>query len=418
MRRAGRGRWEVARTVFVVHGATLSVAVREVRLVSTADHFASLVATGANLRFQGAVVHSWDPVRGGADRAVADGRASVSVRGSGRLDATDAAFEDLGFYEGRVSGVAVAAPRGQRPSTGAVRRSRFERNYFGAYTYNARDMQWVGDAFVGNTVYGFDPHDHSNGFVVARSVATDNGRHGIIFSRFCDRNVIRDNVAARNGWHGIVLDDGDLADGPSQSNLVEGNRVVGNGKVGISIDGSHRNVVRNNRVEGGRYGVRLFGRARDNRLMANTITRPSVLGILAEDPSSGTGVVGNVIAGAPNGVADLGAPATTIARNRIAGASAHAIKVEGDAGHRVAGTVVTANILAGSGASPISIDVAAGDPLRRGGNREDWDYPPSHDISRLVFWVGPGAWLLIAVLVIAGPGLVAAADRVGRWRRP
>jgi parallel beta-helix repeat protein len=425
VRRTGSRTWEVERPVFVVRGATLSVtapAAHEVRLLSAPGRFASVVAVRGSLRLRGArggrlLVRSWDPASQGADTALEDGRASVSVRGSGRLDAADAAFEDLGFYEGRVSGVAVAAPRGQRPSTGVIRRSRFARNYFGAYTYNARDMRWVGDTFVDNAVYGFDPHDHSNGFVLADSVATGNGRHGIIFSRFCDRNVISGNVAARNGWHGIVLDDGDLGDGPSQSNLVARNRVADNGKVGISIDGSHGNVVRDNRISGGRYGVRLFGPARDNRVARNTIARAQVLGILAEDPASGTGVLGNTIVAAQTGIADLGAPGTTIAANRISGASMHAVKVEGDARHRIAGTTIGNNVLSGSGASPLSVAVAPDDAMRSGTNREDWSYPPAHDISRLVFWLGPAAWILIAVLVLAGPGVVAGVDRFARWRR-
>ena len=91
-------------------------------------------------------------------------------------------------------------------------------NWFGAYTFEAQGMRFLDSTFRDNAAYGFDPHDLSNDFLVERNVAHGNGRHGFIFSRGCDGNVLRDNVAYDNRGHGFMIDDGrsedsDYADG-------------------------------------------------------------------------------------------------------------------------------------------------------------------------------------------------------------
>jgi parallel beta-helix repeat protein len=444
VRRPAPGVWELDRLLVLTRGATLTIAepqVRELRLVSRGARFATLVARHGSLRFAGLrghdlVVRSWDAATGAPDTELEDGRPSVSVRGAGRLDASDTSFEDLGFSEGRVSGVAATSPRlpplpapppaspaqamaaiaatdppdARRP-TGALVRSRFIRNVFGAYSYEARDMRWIDDEFRDNVIYGLDPHDNSDGFLVEGNIATGNGRHGIIFSRFCDFNVIRGNRTFGNGWHGIVIDDGNRADGPSDHNVVADNDVRGNAKVGVSIDGSSRNLVAGNRIDGQRYGVRVFRRSFANVVRHNRITRSGDYGVFV-DGATGTRILSNVVTGVPTGARLRDAARSVVSANGLLGMRSHGVQVDGV---RSAANVISGNRITGAGTSPI-LAAGGGDPLQRD-NRERWNYPLLHDVARAMSWfVGPGLWVLLLLAVVLGP-LPGRARRARRaWR--
>lgn len=439
VRRPRPGLWEVDRLLVIARSATLSVAapqVRELRLLSHRSRFATIVAHRASLRFTGRrgsnlVVHSWDVRTGEPDANLDDGRASVSIRGAGRLDARDTSFEDLGFSEGRDSGVAITVPRLAAPAiplassgltaaatdppnasrpTGTVVRSRFARNLFGAYAYEARDMRWLDNQFLDNIVYGLDPHDNSDRFLVEGNIAARNGRHGIIFSRFCDDNVIRRNRSSDNGWHGIVMDDGSRADGPSNGNVIADNEVRDNARVGISIDGSSHNLIRGNRIDHQRYGVRLIRRSRSNVVRSNTITRTAADGVFI-DGASGTQVRANVVSRAATGARMRDAPGSVVSANALLGMRSHGVEVNrGDDGLPDPGIVVTHNRISGSGTSAILSNIGP-DELLASDNRERWDYPLTHDLARALSWfVGPGVWLVLLLAVLLGPLL----GRIGR----
>jgi parallel beta-helix repeat protein len=469
VRRPRPGLWELDRLLVITRGATLSVAVpqvRELRLLSDGSRFATIVGRHASLRFAGRtgsnlVVHSWDVTTGAPDANLQDGRPSVSIRGAGRLDAWDTSFEDLGFSEGRVSGVAITAPRAaprvplaveprrsraavmsplgalqpvtlpaqpaatassaliasatdppvaSRP-TGTLVRSRFVRNMFGAYSYEARDMRWIENEFLDNMLYGLDPHDNSDRFLVQGNLAARNGRHGIIFSRFCDDNVIRRNRSFDNGWHGIVIDDGNHADGPSNGNVIAENEVRDNAKVGISIDGSSSNLIVGNRIDHQLYGVRLIRRSHDNVVRSNTITRTAADGVVI-DGAGGTRVRANVVTSANTGARMRDAPDSVVSGNALLGMRSHGVEVNRGGGLRDPGIVVTHNQISGSGTSSIVSDIGPDELLARD-NRERWNYPLIHDVARALSWfVGPGLWLVLLLAVVLGP----LPGRIGRAR--
>ncbi len=427
LRHPRAGVWELDRLLVVTRGATLSVSapdVRELRLLSDGDRFATLVGSWASLRFVGErgrtlLVHSWDVRRQAPDVTLRDGRGSISVRGGGRLDASDTSFEDLGFFEGRVSGVAVTSSRrahGTDPPlvmrpTGTLIRSRFVRNVFGAYSYEAYGMHWLDDAFVDNMIYGLDPHDNSDRFLVEDNVASGNGRHGIIFSRFCDDNVIADNRVFRNGWHGIVIDDGKNADGSSNRNRIVDNAVHDNGNVGISIDGSSQNVVTGNDVARQRYGVRVFRRSFGNVVSVNQIAQSRDYGVFV-DGARRTRVTGNSIVRAFTGVRLRNAGGTSLIGNVMVAMQGHGVKADGG-GPASAGTVVSNNTISGRGTSPILSNVGHG-ALVVQRNAQSWNYPFAHDLARTLAWfVGPGVWLLLLVAVTLGslPGALRSRLR-------
>jgi hypothetical protein len=104
VREVRAGVWELDRTVFVVGGATLTVEapeVRELRLISHGRRFATLAGRHGSLRLVGRrghklLIRSWQAAAGRPDRRLADGRGSVSVRGTARLDASMCASRSSG----------------------------------------------------------------------------------------------------------------------------------------------------------------------------------------------------------------------------------------------------------------------------------------------------------------------------------
>jgi parallel beta-helix repeat protein len=380
------------------------------------------VTRDANLSFRGTrrqrlVVRSWNRPQGRPDYVLRDGRASIAVRGQGRLDALDTSFERLGFYEGTLSGLALWA-RGDSFGTGRTIRSRFAHNYFGAYTFGSKNMRWAGNQFVDNDVYGFDPHDMSRGFLVEDNYAARNGRHGIIFSRNCNHNVIRGNLSEGNGWHGIVLDDGKAADGPSNFNEIYRNVVRGNAKVGIQVDGSAHNHLSRNRITGSRYGLRVFGPSGDNRITRNSVGGAADIGVMVDNPSRGTLVHENQISDTSIGIRVRGTSGTRISENEIRDVVSHGVKVDGTGVRQIRGVVIADNEIRGRGPSPILVEGAGEHTVSEHGNQASWNYPLAHDIARLLVWrVGLGIWLLLLLAVLCGPLIVVAAERASRSGR-
>jgi len=355
------------------------------------------------------LIHSWNPVTRSVDRNFNDGRSFVTARRRSRLTINDTRFEYLGFYEGTVSGVATRSTDGKE-STGDVRRSRFSHNYFGAYTFESQDMTWIDNEFADNHIYGFDPHDDSSGFVVRDNYAARNGRHGIIFSRNCDDNRIVNNVSEDNGWHGIVLDDGKTADGPSNGNVITGNIVRNNKRVGISIDGSHSNVVAANTVSGSRYGVRVIRDSADNRITGNTLSRSSEYGVFLDGQSHGERVVRdtvireNVIRGAETGVRMRDTTRTDAVENTVTDVVSHGFKVDG---FEDRDTTIADNRIIGRGPTPVFVEERVSDEVAVDGNESTWNYPFAHDLARALGWFRrPGA-----VGAPAGGGRPGTSDR-------
>jgi len=309
----------------------------DVRLLSSPSGFAAVIARGGTLELRGTeqfpvTVSSWDTEAGAVDDDPADGRAFLLTFG-GRMDVVHAELGHLGFGTGTSSGVAWRgddhAPGQPRvPALGDVSRSVLHHNWFGAYTFEAQGMQWIGNTFADNSAYGFDPHDLSNDFLVEGNVAHGNGRHGFIFSRGCDRNVMRDNLAFDNRGHGFMIDDGrseDSAEGeaarlPSNDNQLIDNRALDNDGSGIEIEGGTGTVVRGNELERNHVGVRVKNDAAV--LVAdNEITDSRLFGV---DVLAGAGAVdieGNDVTGGWGSI-NLGEEAgTRLAENELDGAS-------------------------------------------------------------------------------------------------
>jgi parallel beta-helix repeat protein len=290
--------------VVVTAGARLLLHSRHVKqllLQSTPLEDASILGMGGTIRLRGTAqqplrVASFQPGTGAPDTTIGDGRPFVLERG-GQMKLRYVHADALGFGEGTSSGVAWVGTAGD-PAHGVVTHSTFTHNRFGAYTFRARDMTWAHDTFDDNQAYGFDPHDFSDNFVVRDNLAVRNGRHGIIFSRGCNGNVIAGNTAEFNRGHGFMIDDGrsGVTSGPrrtvaSSYNLLSRNHAIDNGHSGIEVEGGQGNDVLHNRLVGNFTGIRFRSLASGN-IESNDIRRSRLYGVDIES-SAGRVLVRN-----------------------------------------------------------------------------------------------------------------------------
>ncbi|MGY1815107.1 right-handed parallel beta-helix repeat-containing protein [Blastococcus sp. SYSU D00820] len=321
-------------------GSTLTVdgaATPDLRLLSAPSGFAVLIARGGTLDVRGTAtapvrISSWDPEAAAVDGEPADGRSFLLTLG-GRMDVAHADLGHLGFGTGSSSGVAWRGADhdpGVTPAkaVGEVTDSVFHDNWFGAYTFEAQGMRFLRNTFRDNAAYGFDPHDLSNDFLVEGNVAHGNGRHGFIFSRGCDRNVMRDNVAYDNRGHGFMIDDGRSEDSdyaeaarlPSNDNQLIGNHAYDNDGSGIEIEGGSGNLVRDNLLERNHVGIRVKNDA-SLLVEGNRIVDSRLAGV---DVLAGAGqveVAGNEVSGGWASVSLGDAAAAELAGNSLTGAS-------------------------------------------------------------------------------------------------
>ena len=295
--------------IVVARGARLVLHSRHVRqllLESSPSEDASILGLRGTIHLRGTAdqplrITSFQPGGQVPDTTIDDGRPFVLER-SGSMKLRYVHADDLGFGEGTSSGVAWVGTA-RAPAHGVVTHSTFTHNRFGAYTFRARHMTWAYDTFDDNQAYGFDPHDFSDDFVVRDDLALRNGRHGIIFSRGCDGNVIERNTSEFNRGHGFMIDDGrsGVTSGPrrmvgSSHNLLIQNRAFGNGHSGIEIEGGQGNEVRHNRTVANFTGIRFRSQASGD-IQSNDIRRSRLYGVQVESTAGQVLVRNNMATG-------------------------------------------------------------------------------------------------------------------------
>jgi parallel beta-helix repeat protein len=384
--------WLLKVKLKVEEGATLVVAggtggdANWLRLLSTPAMGIWLRADNGNLRFQNTKITSWDPARNAPDTdpSVASdgsgGRSYVAARSvlmkgrpttpptacgvnggsqepyEGRMDIANSELSYLGYYAGESYGVSWkvyykvnaadptdAPPPGRQLYTmvdifGNVSNSSFHHNYFGSYTFGAYCMNWSGNTFANNVMYGLDPHDDSDYLTIAGNVFHDNGTHGVICSIECDHLVIRNNQSYGNE-HGIMLHRN------TNGAIVEGNISRDNRGAGIAIFDSHDAVVRNNTVSNnGESAVRLSVGSSGNLIENNTLTGLAASG-------TGPGYVIYTYKGSDPPTAGDGQPKNNIFRNNRLTAYKSPLMKLGDAtgnlfeGNTFAGTIANLSLL-------------------------------------------------------------------------
>lgn len=276
----GDKRWRILKPLSIEKNIRLDLTpatVTRLELSSDPDNISCLCFENAQALIKAVEISSFDSSTGGPDYITTDGRSYVRARKSSRLDIINSELNYLGSgivekaqaaqHGGGVYGVSWRIPQdkaGKDIATGWVENSTFSNNYFGAYTFGASGMYWGGNRFIENKVYGLDPHDDSNNFLVENNLFANNGKHGFIISKRCNFNIIRNNRSVNNGGHGFMLDQ------DSVYNLVENNFASGNTDNYVIYD-SDFNVIRGNDSQNPHSsGVRINHNSSTNFVLGNT----------------------------------------------------------------------------------------------------------------------------------------------------
>jgi parallel beta-helix repeat protein len=273
--------------------------VLEVRLAVLPGVF--LAGMGATARIERVHVWSWKLDGTGPDADWTDRRPFIDYEGGSRLDVLSSEVAFLG--SDRVSAYGISWRQGG--TTGEILDSDFHHNFFGVYTYEARDLVFRGNRFHDNTRYGLNQHDYTTGLVVEDNEAFANGSHGFIFSRGVREGVLRRNYAHDNKGNGIMMHLG------SDGNVIVANRVEHNGLDGIVITDSWYEIVADNLVRHNRIGIRSDGESLDNRFAGNRVV-DNVTGIQLHEGTRDSILQGNLIRGSKSTALVLAAPGSQV----------------------------------------------------------------------------------------------------------
>lgn len=332
--------------------------------------FVVLDTVNGNIEFSNTKVTSWDFIADTFDTTPKNGRAFVRAYGAARMNVLYSEMAYLGSPQGGGSyGLSwrdeTKDSAGQYVAgvTGNVIGSDIHHNYYGFFTFAAKNMLIQNNKFRDSDSYGFDPHDFSYNFVVEDNEAYNNGNHGFIISRGCYNFEFRRNKSYDNTYrvdnqlyraHGFMIDPGGLTSDsgpytPSYNNLLEFNEAYGNQGYGLRLLDAYTTTVRNNifrnnlegvTIERGSYGNRIenntisnnvesglqligdptLGNAHDNVVIGNTFTGNGLEAILVNRGAYNNRVEGNTLIGNPAGIRAIGTGAQNVwSQNGITG---------------------------------------------------------------------------------------------------
>jgi peptidoglycan/LPS O-acetylase OafA/YrhL len=300
------GVFELKASVIQDPGTTINVvspAVSVLRLdMSQADAFGGSHATA---NFDGVTVESWLPKKNEPVQAPKNGRPCVIYGNTSQLNILHSTMEYLGSDETSSYGVSWRVAG----TNGTVNDSIFQHNFFGAYTFQAKNVIFEHSVFRDNTFYGLDPHTGSSHLTIIDNNVYGNHDHGIVFSRYVTHSLVSGNYVHGNKVNGIMMDfhsdrnvitDNIVMSGSARDNVYK-NTIKNNG-VGIraSHEGSNLDNIHNNTIRGGRVGVQLYGGATTTQVSKNVIKGASSFGMILDSPRSM--IAGNAISGTPIGL--------------------------------------------------------------------------------------------------------------------
>lgn len=382
------------------HLVVSAPAVTQLLLRSAPDGFVPLIIRGGTAAFSGTAdsklkISSTNPVTSGPDEVRTDGRAYLQSNGANMtFDHTE--VSKLGYYVGTTSGVSWINYR-EIHGTGGATNSVFTQNYFGAYSSGAQGLQFDHDQFLHNDVYGFDPHTGTDNTLITNTVADGNGRHGIIFSKGCNDNVIRDSSATGNGGAGFMIDDGNPSLGatsPSNRNLID-HVTSSDNRIAVVIEGGTGNTISNLTADNNRYGVWLRQKPVDTSIRGLNLTATGTQGIRIDAGAIGSDISSATIDGAPIGILINDSTNTSVESSRIV-ASTNGLRLIGtQAGNRYRDVE-----LVGAGWTPVAGLRGTPASIPAGVNVEGWNPPPGTSgmaifTDRILHPVGLFVWLCI-----------------------
>jgi hypothetical protein len=186
----------------------------------------------------------------------------------------------------------------------------------------------------------------------------NSGQDGVVVSREVEGTVLTRLTVRQNGRDGIVLAGRPLAAGPSASgsstrafgnNRLTASDSTDNLRIGIHVIGGTAVRVLGNSVRGGRSGIVVSDGASDIDLDSNQVSGAASNGIQVRESRQVT-LTANSVRDSPTGF-HIRNSSSLLRQNSTSGVTLHGITFVG----RVAGSVVEANRLAGSGTSSIDV---------------------------------------------------------------
>lgn len=451
------GSYLLSENVAVLAGATLTLASPDpsrsldIRLESGAQGFASVVALGGSLTLGGSEaskvsVTSWDSTKGGPDKTTEDGRAYIRVIG-GHASFAHSDVSYLGFWSGNTGGLSLtgtdavgsfgeqqsAAAQATEADGGArllpeaelqnltqesaqdysvvtagIENLRVERNAFGLFVTNARDVVIKDTVIYGSLVDGLVLHRFVSNATITGTSSSGNAVDGFSIGRSTE-SISFENIQAReNGRNGLSMDGRPLADGPNAvgtavdgygGNQVSGGSFDENARYGIEVVGGAGLTVRNNRLARNEVGIVATDGATDVTIANNTLLDQTRQAVAVREAGSRAEVTGNTITGGDTGiyVRDAGA---VVKENTLNNISNHGITLLGD----VNDTTVEGNYVAGNGSTAIWAEASAGALL---GENDILAWVPAYTVERVVktvfqpltfIWFLMGALLLVTAV--------------------
>ena len=259
MERIDEGTYIVRLPLVVRHGATLVIRDQTLRL--SEERGAFFANDGWLFAIDSKILGWREQASGPATfRKKTDFRPFFVGWGGSETFILGTTMANLGYHQSKSYGFAIAQysefdnARLQRSAPHAwLVESTFEDLYYGFYCYEAEDVAIVNNLYRDNIVYGIDPHDYSEGLIIAgNEVYGTREKHGIIISRQVNNSWIIGNRSYNNGLSGIVLDR------QSRNNVVANNVSYDNQGDGIGLYESPDNLLWGNRLMNNlRNGIRV-----------------------------------------------------------------------------------------------------------------------------------------------------------------
>jgi hypothetical protein len=400
--------------VYVGNRARLDLGSSRLRVLymdSSSSGFASIVAWGGQLTFQGTAsqpltIVGWDRAAKAPAADQGNGRSYIRDIG-GTMTFTDVRASALGFWSGRTGGVAWTGLRRQ-PSTGGATSSTFTNDTYGAFVARGKRVTLAGDLFEFNQIDGVHIHRYSARSSVISSSMVRNGANGLMVDRATQATLVQGDVSQNNQRNGYFVDGRPLVTGasasgssvaPGSGSTIENSAAAHNGRAGILVEGGIGTVIRADQICAAVTGIGIRYGASNSVVTGNDISCSPRSGLSLGPAAVSTTVSGNAIQGARIGMLVRNAGQLQIDNNLIVGARIFGISVRGLTSH-VRGV---GNTIAGSGFRPVDARAEAIPPNLYGTDISAWAHRGKLTFfSYLRFHPLAALWLSIVLLVAVG----------------
>jgi parallel beta-helix repeat protein len=247
--------WLLTRPVAITHGASL-LAVGPGSL-EIGPHAYLESAHSGSVTLKGLRIAAVDS-RGRALSDPTPGRGFL-LADRGRIVLEHDAISFLGALGPLSYGISMHAPT----AGSAVVDCTIDHGYIGIYLTGATGVSILRNQVTNSVVYGIDPHSGSASIDIEENLVAGSGVHGIVLAEGVHDSRIVNNTVQDTRDHGIVLF------GHATANEVTGNHVERSFD-GIVLTDSSRNSITSNVVQGQRrFGLRVSGQSRYNRIDGN-----------------------------------------------------------------------------------------------------------------------------------------------------